>query len=68
VDFTREEYEALCRRLTDGSGNRITYQEFARAFSPFEPTSFPIFRKENNLKEALDYVWREVRALNIDTR
>lgn len=26
VDFTREEYEALCRRLTDGSGNRITYQ------------------------------------------
>lgn len=66
VDFSHEEYEALCRRIAEKGSNRILYQELARAFSPFEPIDFPIFRKENNLREALEEVWKEVRDLNID--
>lgn len=35
VEFSHEEYEALCRRIAEKGTGRILYQEFARAFAPF---------------------------------
>ena len=38
-----------------------------RAFSPFEPLSFPTYRKQSNLQKAIDYINEQVKLLDIDT-
>ena len=67
VEFVREEFVCLCKRLGRERALQLTFDDLNKALLPFEPSSFPIFRKENNLKEALNYVLKEVGGLNIET-
>lgn len=45
----------------------LSYKELMRAFSPFEPLSFPTYRKQSNLQKAVDYINEQVKLLDIDT-
>lgn len=68
VEFSREEFGFLCKRLGKAKSLHINYDDFCKGLLPFEPSSFPIFRKESNLREALNYVLKEVDGLNIEAR
>lgn len=56
VDFSREEFEAICRKVRAKDQQYLSYKELMRAFSPFEPLNFPTYRKQSNLQRAMDHI------------
>lgn len=66
VEFSREEFEAVARKLKARDASVLTYKEIMRAFSPFEPLNFPTYRRQGNLQRAMDYITEKVRALDIE--
>jgi hypothetical protein len=67
VEFSREEFEAIGRKVRARDPQFLSYKELMRAFSPFEPLSFPTYRKQSNLQRAVDYINEQVKLLEIDT-
>lgn len=56
VEFSVEEYQALCKRVKAKQPDVISFKEMLKAMSPFEPLSFPTYRKQNNIQKAMDYI------------
>lgn len=67
VDFSREEFEALARKVRARESGSMSYKELLRALSPFEPLNFPTYRKQSNLQKAMDHISQQVQLLDIDT-
>ncbi len=61
-----EEYQGLCRKIRAKNQESISFKEMLRALSPFEPLSFPTYRKQTNIQKAMDYITEQVSRLNID--
>lgn len=66
VEFSVEEYQGLCRKIRAKNAETISFKELLRALSPFEPLSFPTYRKQTNIQKAMDYITDQVGKLNID--
>jgi hypothetical protein len=66
IDFSREEFEALAKKVRARETTVLSYKELLRALSPFEPLNFPTYRKQSNLQKAMDYITQQVQLLDID--
>lgn len=67
VEFSREEFEAVSRKIRAKDDRNLTHKEMMRAFAPFEPMDFPTYRKQSNLQKAIDHINQQVKLLDIDT-
>ena len=67
VEFSKEEFEAVGRKIRARDDRNLTHKEMMRAFTPFEPMDFPTYRKQSNLQRAIEHINQQVKLLDIDT-
>jgi len=64
--FSSQEFSAFLRRTTQDFDQKVDYQEFIYAITPYEPSSYPAFRLLEQPKDRLAKVFNKMREFGVD--